>query len=97
MKNKDFMNYKIILGSKKIIPTELINIIVDGYLDNRLSCFICKNKFIDLETDISYARVCFICNNLVCECCYSTSLIYGTIEALCDFCEFNESDSESED
>ena len=99
MTNKDFMNCKVILGSKNILPSELINIIIDEYLDNRLKCFVCNYKFLDLEDEISYgsARVCFICNNWVCENCYSTSLLYGTIETFCDFCENSITDSDESD
>jgi len=96
MTNKDLMYCKVILGSKGILPAELINIIVDEYIDNRLKCYICDYKFLDLENEISYgsARVCYICNNWICENCYSTSLIYGTIETFCDFCQY---DIESDD
>jgi hypothetical protein len=98
MTNKDFMSCKIILGSKHILPSELINVIVDEYLDNRLKCLICKYKFTDLENDLSdgFAKVCFICNEWVCENCSTFSLIYGTCETFCDFCENNISDSDSD-
>jgi len=96
MVDKDFMYCKVALGSKRVLPTELINVIVDEYLDNRLKCAVCKYKFLDIEADIDYgfARVCFICNEWVCENCSSTSLVYGTIETFCDFCEYEGSESE---
>ena len=98
MTNNDFVYAKIILGSKHIIPTELINKIIDEYLDNRLTCNVCNYKFEDIESDISYgfAKVCFICNNWVCENCSSTSLIYGINETFCDFCTGDWSDSSDE-
>jgi len=99
MTNKDFMYCKIILGSLHILPTHLINTIVDEYIDNRLKCGICDYKFLDIEDDISYgfARVCFICNQWICENCSSTLLIYGTNETFCNLCEYIDSSSEDSD
>jgi hypothetical protein len=101
MVDKDFIYYKIILGSKHILPTQLINTIIDEYLDNRLKCMVCDCKFLDIEIDIDYgfARVCFICNKWVCENCSSTRIIYATNETFCGFCEYEsyeEDDEESE-
>jgi len=99
MVDKDLIYCKVALGSKRVLPSELINMIVNEYLDNRLKCSVCKYKFLDIEDDISYgfARVCFICNQWVCENCSSTSLVFATIETFCEFCEYDGSDLDSDD
>ena len=98
MVDKDFTYCKIVLGSKHVLPTNLINIIVDEYLDNRLKCIVCEYKFADIESDIDYgfARLCFICNKWVCENCSSTKIIYATNESFCSFCEYCYSEMESD-
>jgi hypothetical protein len=94
--NKDFIWRKTVLGSKRIIPTEIINIIIDEYLDNRLKCIVCDHKFVDIENDISYgfACVCYICNNWVCEICYLRKVINATCETFCMLCDDKYSDSD---
>lgn len=69
---KEFNNFKMILASKRILPRELINIIVDEYLDNRIKCKECGYKFLDIESDISngVATVCEHCNKWVCDSYY---------------------------
>jgi hypothetical protein len=61
-------NYKINLYKSNKLPTEIINKIIDEYVDARIKCSICSYK-INFNNDISNGVIvnCVDCNNWVCD------------------------------
>ena len=84
MSLKELNNYKILLLSRNKIKLsiEIINIIIDDFLDNRIKCIICNNKYsLDDAVCIGDIEQCESCNNWMCFeiCCneyYSKSSFY---------------------
>ena len=62
---KFLLKYKIILYRLKVLPTDLINYIIDEYIDVRFPCEICL-YILDCDW---YYRSCDDCNKLMCENC----------------------------
>jgi DNA-directed RNA polymerase subunit RPC12/RpoP len=59
----------MILFNIKEIPVELINKIVDEYVDNRYRCSKCNYKFLNLEQDLDNKRTycCYYCSKYFCH------------------------------
>lgn len=65
--NDDIINYKLLLNSCKIeLPDEIIDIIVDGFIDNRVKCIICNTKYNIGDKDYDFLQ-CHNCNNYMCD------------------------------
>jgi len=100
--NRDFNDYKMMLYTNKMLPVELINSIVDDYLDNRIRCCECDYKFLDIENDCvnGSAIVCdgcdqWVCDHWVSDC--SVSIACNKIERYCLSCYENLSTSNEDD
>ena len=94
----DILNkYKIQLYLLNKFPIEIINIIIDEYVDARTDCNICKYKFtFDYDIDYGNAVACQGCYQWACndaEC--SKSFYFGCIEYYCIKCAENVDDDES--
>lgn len=65
-------NYKIELYKSKKLPVEIVNIIVDDYLDARMKCSICNCK-INFDNDISNGAIvkCDGCDDWICDSWYN--------------------------
>ena len=68
LSNKILNNYKIELSKLNKFPYEIINIIIDDYVDNREKCCICDYKF-TFDDDIDHGNVisCEVCNQWTCS------------------------------
>ena len=66
---KDINDFKKILSdAKPSLPTNIINIIIDGYVDNRHECYVCNKKLSDIENAFEEYEVdrCERCRNWCC-------------------------------
>lgn len=61
-------NYKIELYKYKLLPTEIVNKIIDEFLDSRFTCSICTYK-INFQNDFFSGKIvqCDICNIWICS------------------------------
>lgn len=99
--NRDFNNYKMMLYTKKMLPLELINSIVDDYLDNRIRCCECDYKLTDVGNGCEDALICdgcdkWVCDDWVSDCSVKVSITYY-IERYCRSCYENLSTSNDSD
>lgn len=86
-------DYKFLFYSfNKNLPIEIINKIVDEYLDDRNFCITCKWKFDDDAYDMMF---CDCCNECICDVCCNQNYDGYKIEYYCDDC-YEELESESE-
>jgi hypothetical protein len=82
--NKKLNKIKILLYQIKKLPVDIINTIVDKYLDNRISCNNC-NKY-KIQNNIFY---CNHCNFQICiNCLEDTDYIIEKINYDCYKCNF---------
>jgi len=66
---KDINDFKKILRSgKPSLPADIINIIVDEYVDNRRECYVCNKKISDFENAYEEYEIlaCDRCHNWCC-------------------------------
>ena len=80
-------NYKIILLSLKILPVDIINSIINVYIDNRIICQLCDFKFNNLKYCIKNkdAVKCNICEKYTCYNCTINDLCFNC----CDDDDYN--------
>jgi hypothetical protein len=89
MTTDDANDIKMILYNQKPqLSVDLINLIVDGYVDNRLKCYNCNFKFLDLDDAFSYGYIayCHMCNKCFCENCFQSKMYGHEIFQICDAC-----------
>ena len=109
--NNDIINYKLLLNYCKIeLPDEIIDVIVDGFIDNRVKCIICNTKYNISDRGYDFLQ-CHNCNNYMCDTqpdCSEVSFDEHTIYYWCINCydkslnyssesDDNSSDSSSDD
>lgn len=103
LSNKILNNYKIELYKLNKFPFEIINIIIDDYVDAREKCCICFYKFIfDYDIDNGNVISCEVCNKWTCstwcgnDCSKSINYNNYSIEYYCIEC-YNELSSDVSD
>ena len=85
---KDLNYYKFLLIKK--LPLEIVNYIINEYLDNRIICNICNYKFKNLSKALDNDNIqnCEICDDWICNKTCSKEIFSGTkLSIWCNNCK----------